>query len=540
MIAMAELYLSPEDVSAEHARQVLDFLNQAANARVIADAVEFPHERDVGIRVGQRIINRRDELRGFHTLYELRAVPYVGPERFTEIVVALSGARPRGSAAGATAQPAVQARLWSLQETIWLGQSATVLVQLNDASGRALIDQPMTIATSWGELTARNGVQTISNNAVVTRSNDAGVVELRLRVQFQAPLSDAQRLALELAAGQLPTTAALPTAASAQLSDLVARYRAPGSDDLREAIDAAFREYGASIEQAQHRGQALAEWPRLPASIVCFVHDEGDERGNQHLALATHTLSVRNWLPAFLATFEHDVAADGRLATELNRAPRDITDANAFLNYAFVNVQAFLNSERGQIGQSIRARVAKQELQQFLQANVPVLPADVRVRAAGGAEQASRTIGDGGLPLFTAVDATRRDSKLAVDLSAGVLAARLGTLESTAATTQQLDALRTEILTQTHTDLTAALLDAQATLKAQIQQVADLQTSLSQQVTQLSQQISVKADLSAVSTLQTQTEALATSVNGLNTRVTRDLSTVGTRLDGIETRIGRG
>jgi hypothetical protein len=530
---MAELYLSPEDVSAEHARQVLDFLNQAANARVIADAVEFPHERDVGIRVGQRIINRRNELHGFHTLYELRAVPYVGPERFTEIVVALSGARARRGGAGATPQPIVQARLWSVQDTIWLGQNATVLVQLNDASGRALIDLPMTIATSWGELTARNGVQTISNNAVVTRSNDAGVAELRLRVRFQAPLSDAQRLALELAAGRLPTTASLPTAASDQLSDLVARYRAPGSDDLREAIDAAFREYAASVEQAQHRGQALAEWPRLPVSIVCFVHDEADERGNQHLALATHTLNVRNWLPAFLATFEHDVAADGRLAAELNRTPRDITDANVFLNDVFVNVQAFLNTERGQIGQAIRARVAKQELQQFLQSNVPVLPADVQVRAAGGVQEASRTIGDGGLTLFTAVDATRRDSKLTVDLSAGLLATRLGALESTAATTQQLDALRSEILAQTHADLMAGLLDAQATLKAQIQQVADLQTSLSQQVTQLSQQISLKADLSTVNTLQA-------SVKGLNTRITDDLSTVSTRLDGIETRIGRG
>src|SRR4051812_23367566 len=307
---MAEHYLLPEDVSPEHALQVLDFLNQAASAEIIAEAVEIPRERDVGIRVAQRIINRRNELNGFRTLDELYAVPYVGPERFTEIVVSLSGARPPSRGEGgvtqseladlrrsidalrAMLQPALQARLWSVQDTIWLGQRATVLVQLNDADGRALIDQPITVMTSWGELSALSGVDVISNNAVVARTDDAGIAELRLRPGFQAPLSEAQRLALELAAGQLPLTAPWPTAASDQLSDLVARYRAPGSDDLREALDAAFREYAASVEQAQHRGEALARWVQLPVSIVCFVHDEADERGrgHRHLALASHTL----------------------------------------------------------------------------------------------------------------------------------------------------------------------------------------------------------------------------------------------------------
>src|SRR3954471_21177990 len=132
---MAEHYLLPEDVSPEHARQVLDFLNQAASAEIIAEAVEIPRERDVGIRVAQRIINRRNELNGFRTLDELYAVPYVGPERFTEIVVSLSGARPpRGDSRSSAAeiadlrgsietlramfQPPVQALLWSLQDTI--------------------------------------------------------------------------------------------------------------------------------------------------------------------------------------------------------------------------------------------------------------------------------------------------------------------------------------------------------------------------------------------------------------------------------------
>ena len=581
---MAERYLLPEDVSAEHAKQVLDFLNQAASAQVIAEAVEFPHELDVGVRVGQRIITRRNELNGFRTLDQLYAVPYVGPERFTEIVVSLSGARPpRGDSGVAQSEldelrrsvdairsllhPTIQARLWSLQPTIWLGQSATVLVQLNDAGGRALVDQPITVATSWGELTATNNLQIISNNVVVARTSDAGLVELRLRVRFQAPLSNAQRLALELAAADLPLKAPWPTAAGAQLSDLVERYRAPGSDDLREAIDAAFREYGASVELAQHRGQALAQWPLLPVSVVCFVHDEDDERGHRHLALATHTVTVRNWLPAFLATFEHDVAGDKGLDRELRRAPRDQADSKVFLNDVFISVQSFLNTERGELGQSIRTRAAQDQMQQFLQSDVTGLPAEAQIAAATGVHEASRTIGEGGLTLFKAVDSTRRNTIATFDLSTGLLATRLGALETTAVTTQQFDALRTEILGQIQVDLTAGMLDLQAAFDTQIQQVANTQLQLSQQITQLeasqtllSQQVSLKADVSTVNalaasnttlrrdldavsatttSLRTDVNSLSTSVTGLNTRITRDLTTLGTRVDGIDTRLGR-
>jgi hypothetical protein len=386
-----------------------------------------------------------------------------------------------------------------------------------------------------------------------------------------------------------------PTAAGAQLSDLVARYRAPGSDDLREAIDAAFREYGASVELAQHRGQALAQWPLLPVSVVCFVHDEDDERGHRHLALATHTVTVRNWLPAFLATFEHDVAGDKGLDRELRRAPRDQADSKVFLNDVFISVQSFLNTERGELGQSIRTRAAQDQMQQFLQSDVTGLPAEAQIAAATGVHEASRTIGEGGLTLFKAVDSTRRNTIATFDLSTGLLATRLGALETTAVTTQQFDALRTEILGQIQVDLTAGMLDLQAAFDTQIQQVANTQLQLSQQVsglvasqtqlsqqvsgitasqtqlsqqvsgiaasqTQLSQQLTLKADVSTVNALaasnttlrrdldavsatttglRTDVNSLSTSVTGLNTRITRDLTTLGTRVDGIDTRLGR-
>jgi hypothetical protein len=527
-----DTYLLPEEVSANHAREVLDFLNQAPDAKAIADAVEFPRELDVGMRVAQRILNRRAELNGFRTLDELYAVPYVGPERFTEIVVSLSGARPPRVVGGVSraelaelrrtidllrslVQASVQARLWSLQGAIWLGQSATLLAQVQDGAGRPLVNQAVTFTTTWGELSALSGVQTLTGNAVTARTNEVGLVELRIRTRFQAPLSDAQRIALELAAARLPLAAAWPTAASKELNDLVRQYRAPASDDLREAIDAAFREYGSSVHHAQHRGQALAQWGRIPVSIACLVHGEGDDRGQPHLALVTHTMDVRNWLPAFLAAFEQDVADDRGLSEELRRAPTDSEDADVFLNDVFISVRAFVNTERGELGQTIRSRAAQDQLQHFFQTSIASLPEKARLTALGGVRDAAATIGQGGLPVFKAIDATRRDLT--------------GTFSS-----------NTDLLTADLQALQSDLQNMESNLQAQFNgQLAELESNLSAQ-------IAVKADRAGLDALAATTVALRrdldlkadrTVVDGLNTRVERDLGTLVTRVNGIDERL---
>jgi hypothetical protein len=81
----------PEDVSPEDAQKVLDFLNDATSPKEIADAVEIPYERDVGEGVAQCIYAKRDELGRFTDLQQVADVHLVGPERFTEIIVTLSG-----------------------------------------------------------------------------------------------------------------------------------------------------------------------------------------------------------------------------------------------------------------------------------------------------------------------------------------------------------------------------------------------------------------------------------------------------------------
>ena len=87
---MTRRCFGPDDVSEEDTWKVLEFLNVAATAEEIAQAVEIPGERDVGITVAQHLLDRRGELGVFTSLQQVAGVEQVGPERFSEIVATLS------------------------------------------------------------------------------------------------------------------------------------------------------------------------------------------------------------------------------------------------------------------------------------------------------------------------------------------------------------------------------------------------------------------------------------------------------------------
>lgn len=82
-------YIKPEDVPRDKERKVLDFLNAAKTSEEIAATIEFPGERDVGIKIAQRILKERDILGGFTSLKQIDDIKQIGPERFAEIVKAL-------------------------------------------------------------------------------------------------------------------------------------------------------------------------------------------------------------------------------------------------------------------------------------------------------------------------------------------------------------------------------------------------------------------------------------------------------------------
>ena len=67
--------LRPEDVPAEKAQKVLAFLNAVKTAEELADAIEVPGERDVGIRVAKNVLATRKELGRFRDIRQVTDVP---------------------------------------------------------------------------------------------------------------------------------------------------------------------------------------------------------------------------------------------------------------------------------------------------------------------------------------------------------------------------------------------------------------------------------------------------------------------------------
>jgi hypothetical protein len=79
-------HLRAEDVTPNQASNVLNFLNAAKTAKEISEAVEFPGERDVGIKVAKNILDKRVKLGSFTDLKQVAGIRQIGPERFSEIV----------------------------------------------------------------------------------------------------------------------------------------------------------------------------------------------------------------------------------------------------------------------------------------------------------------------------------------------------------------------------------------------------------------------------------------------------------------------
>lgn len=84
-------YLSPFDISENEENAILDFFNSVDSETDIVNAIELPEEIDVGYKIAKRIIETRKKIGYFERISEIYDIPFIGPERFTEIVISLRG-----------------------------------------------------------------------------------------------------------------------------------------------------------------------------------------------------------------------------------------------------------------------------------------------------------------------------------------------------------------------------------------------------------------------------------------------------------------
>ncbi|HEU0221854.1 MAG TPA: hypothetical protein VFR34_06525 [Paracoccaceae bacterium] len=458
--------LFPEDVGAADAARVLAFVNEVASADAMADTVGFAEGPGIGRLVAEAILARREAAGPFATLAELDAVTGVNARRFTEIVVALSGARPprEAPAAGAAAPRGAlffrAIRIRPARSELWLGQSVGITLQLVDSSGRGLPGAPVTCIASWGILAGRHGAERQRGPSVALVTGPGGIASLTLSPPLTPPLDPHGRAALEAELARLPDTAATPAAAAAALAALAARYRADGSEALRGAVERLLAAVPAEPAPSH------SPWPILPVTLIAVAGAEGAGGAIDSAdAVAVANLRLRVWLGGWLAALRDVIAASDRIVPTLGHLPLDILTGGEIARGVLGAGRAIAGLERGAAGRMLRDVAANAALNRFVAENVGRVAAaaltDV-VRAAGASNAA---IAGGGFAVFDAIEtvqevqgsiAGRREvGDLSVlDGRLGVLEGRLELVEETALDRTALDGLRADILGE------AAALDA--------------------------------------------------------------------------------
>ena len=90
-VSIEKPLIALEDVDPADEKKILEFLNTVETAEEIAKTVEFPDEPDIGIKVAEKILAKKNKIGSFSNLKEVMDVKGVGPKRFTELVSAVSG-----------------------------------------------------------------------------------------------------------------------------------------------------------------------------------------------------------------------------------------------------------------------------------------------------------------------------------------------------------------------------------------------------------------------------------------------------------------
>jgi hypothetical protein len=515
-----EEYLRPEDIRPEHAREVLDFLNSAERAEQIAAAVEIPGEPDVGVRIAQRILDRRNQLGGFTDIRQVADIPLIGPERFTEIVTTLAGAQvPRAPQepsaellreiralreqvkslqAAIGDRPRVTMR--ALQEQPFLGQTVDLVITVIEAGGkRPRVGAPLTLITTWGRLRAADGLISRDGNAVTVRTDGNGTARALLLPPVSEDLLRVQQDTLEVALRLLDPDALTPREAESGLQEIARRYRLDGNLQLRRAIDIYFRDFGKGLLEALNVRDYMLAWSYFDSTVLAHLRDDTDATSVE----ATAALSIRfkNWLAPWLETIETIARSESGLAQDLSRA-KEAEETGALIGRVYLGVNDFVSAQRGVVGGYLGQRIAESALRDFLQSGIEDLTQEKQLEIFPALTAASRTVAASDASVLSTVGETRVELRQELDAkiegvetrSAEILDERVSVFQSqldTKVSAVELDDLRTElnekidrISLEDLGVLSVRLDELQARLdeKADVGEVAGLRTELARKV----------------------------------------------------------
>lgn len=424
---MTEPYITPEEVSTLDARKVLSFLNSATTAQEIADAVELPMERDVGIRVGQRILQRRAELGGFTMLQQVAEVPQVGPERFTEIILALSRrSTPEDIAAAfveeivhearllreqlealrGEVKPRPQIRLRPIYAGPFLGQPTHIIATvLTGDPPEPAVGIPVTLTTTWGRLRSFGEEAFVEATAIAVPTDVLGNVTLQWVPPTHEPLLHTQSSAMISMLDLLDPLSIAPSADDPGLRGLVHQYRWAANVELRAAIDIFVRDLGRDIVDNVNIHDYLAEWRHFDATVLAFACSADD--GGSVEAAAALPLRFRDWLAPWLQTFVTTLDSDSLIRDELRFQRQQAPDTAGIIERVGGRLATFLDSQEGLAGRYAGREVARRSLEDFVYSEIDDLPVPAKESVFSALHAVSTTVSGSGLKALQSLNETR-------------------------------------------------------------------------------------------------------------------------------------
>ncbi|MFN0114429.1 MAG: hypothetical protein ACKVPY_07120 [Paracoccaceae bacterium] len=520
--------LRPEEVASADALRVLAYVNSVADAAALAETVGFSEGGDTGRKIAAAVLARRAEAGPFPTREAILGVTGVNPARFTEIVVALSGARP--------APAGGRLRLFPDTPSPWFGQRVSVVGQLLDDSGRGMPGVPVICLASSGILSTSVGLQTQSGRSVSLTSGSSGIIRFELAPDLSPPLPPDASTVLQAELSRLDPAAETAGAAAKDLAAFVTSYRSESSDTLRQAVDRLFDAVPADP------ADPFSPWPVIPIALIALVGP-----GERTETVAVTMLRVRNWLGGFLDALEAAVTDDRRIADALAVLDVEAATGERLARGIVGAAEAFAGLERGVVGTRIRDRVTGAAVGRFVEGVVPAVKADALVDAVRATGASNAAIAGGGFAVFEAIRSVQRvQGALGVKAGTGVLDGRVdlldgrfSALEARAADRTSLAALATKL---------AVVEDRQGTLGGRLDRIetgalsradlaalearvlegmrAEFGTAITGLRSDLSRRIDSKADAQTVVGLQRSVDALGTQNRALSNRI-----------DGVDTRL---
>jgi hypothetical protein len=413
---MPTVYLKPEDMSDAQAAVVLDYLNSTSDAEAIAARIELENELDIGEGLARRLIQGREDLGGrFENLQQVYDVAYIGPERFTEILVSLlnlnmpnvslsatpsyqtvldelarlrrevaqlRGGHNAGSAVAQNAGKRIQMRV--LQKDTFLGQHLTLEIHAFDAhTGQPLMDQPVTLATNWGVLQYQQGYSQQQDAVLEVRTDIQGKARLRLRSPTYETLTQEQQLALEAALQMLDASAPTPAAIRKQLETLVLKYRQENNLQLRKAIDIYFNTQKVAIIESVNRRFFSDAWQFHHALISAYIHlpEGAEELGNvmgfsNGFVESVSTVKVRfkDWVGAWYQTYLDYLENGNQFSERVQNLSTASDNGGRLINGVLSEISSWTLGELGVAGSIVGEKSTEAAVRKFLADDIQKLP----------------------------------------------------------------------------------------------------------------------------------------------------------------------